>query len=124
MPEMPLIAVVDDEESVNVAVSSLLRSLGFRTACFGSAEDFLHATVAAAFACVISDVHMPGMSGLELAQKLRVEAPEIPVILMSALPLAPIETRARECGVLALLSKPFSLESLQQGLDRAFGRFG
>jgi FixJ family two-component response regulator len=84
MSEIPLIAVVDDDEAVREAIQSLLRSVGLRAAVFASAEDFLQADQLPATACLILDVRMPRMSGLELQRQLATAHCPTPIIFITA----------------------------------------
>ena len=84
MSEIPLIAVVDDDEAIREAIESLLRSVGLRVAVFASAEDFWHARQLQATACLIVDVRMPQMSGLELQRQLAMAHGPIPIIFITA----------------------------------------
>src|SRR5215510_6439510 len=93
MSENPLIAVIDDDASMRGALRRLLRSVGFRVAAFASAEEFLHAGQLQDTACVIVDVRMPRMSGLELQQHLATTNCPIPLIFITG--HGDEETRAR-----------------------------
>jgi FixJ family two-component response regulator len=125
MPESPLIAVVDDDEALRDAVQSLLRSVGLRAAVFASAEDFLHAEQRQATACLIVDVRMPRMSGLELQQQLATAHCPLPIIFMTAHGDAEARVRALRAGAVAFLDKPFSdevlLRAVQSALPSAWG---
>src|SRR5689334_23706205 len=79
-----LISIVDDDESVREAVEGLIESLGFRVNAFSSAMDFLASPTVAETSCMIADVHMPQMSGLELYQRLAAQGRDIPTILITA----------------------------------------
>jgi FixJ family two-component response regulator len=114
-----LISIVDDDDSFRVALVGLVRSLGWRAAGFSSAEAFLAADEAGASACVITDVHMPGLSGIELAQRLRQEGCDMPVILVTARTELSLHEKASACGALCVLKKPFGAEALIDGLARA-----
>ena len=120
------IAVIDDDEGMRVSLDGLLRSLGYRTALFDSAEAFLSSGADGAILCVISDVAIPGgMSGLELARLLAQDRPEIPLILMSGCAEKSCHQEAKALGVDALLAKPFDDKVLIGFLDRALaGDFG
>ena len=112
MSEIPLIAVVDDDEAIREALQSLLRSVGLRAAVFASAEDFWHAGQLQNTACLIVDVRMPRMSGLELQRQLVAAHCSIPLICITAHGDAETRARALQAGAVAFLDKPFSDEVL------------
>ena len=107
-----LISVVDDDESFRVAMTSLMKSLGFVVETFSSAEDFLASSRVDDTACLIADVHMPGMTGLELHQQLVSSGRAIPVILITAYPDDNVRARASGAGVICYLSKTFDDNAL------------
>ena len=115
----PLISIVEDDESLRLAVVGLVRSLGYRTLAFGSAEDFLAANEARASDCVITDIQMPGISGIELKQKLTADGCEAPVIMVTARTEPALHERAMASGAICLLKKPFTADALIACLDRA-----
>jgi len=108
MSGIPLIAVVDDDESIREALQSLLRSVGFRAAVCASAEDFLQSSQLMDTACLIVDVRMPGMSGLELQRQLATAHCPIPLIFITAHGDAETRVQALSAGAIAFLDKPFS----------------
>jgi FixJ family two-component response regulator len=116
---MPLISVVDDDESVREAVGGLLKALGFDTKVFASAEDFLRSDHAANTACVITDVHMPAMSGLELQARVADEGHGVPFIFITAFPNDQIRARALKSGAVCFLNKPFTEADLVAGIRSA-----
>jgi FixJ family two-component response regulator len=122
MPPDPLIAIVDDDEDVREGVDCLVRSLGYDTRLYASAEAFLAAGGAAAHDCLISDVQMPGLSGVQLAGKLTGEGAGIPVILMTAFPDESVRRQAAAAGCSGFLAKPCRggrlIEALQAALRR------
>jgi FixJ family two-component response regulator len=107
-----LIAVVDDDESVRNAVQGVLRSAGLKARTFGSAEEFLRSGQQAQIACVISDMQMPGMSGLELLAQLATAEHRIPVIFITAYGTPRVREQARRAGAVQFLDKPFDDELL------------
>lgn len=119
MPQFPLIAVIDDDESVRVSLEGLIRSLGHAVACFDSARAYLDSDAAGETACVISDVQMPGMTGIELKEALNASGVKTPVILMSAFADDAARARGERAGVSCFLSKPFSGAKLIECLERA-----
>lgn len=116
-PALPTIAVVDDEEAVRAAVANLLSSLGLAVAAFGSAEEFLASPVTTTAACLITDIQMPGMSGLDLQRHLAASGNRIPVILMTGFPKEQARQQARADGAVGYLAKPFESRQLIELID-------
>jgi len=114
-----MIAIIDDDAAVREATGDLLKSIGYATMTFASAEEFLGSQGRHQMSCVISDMRMPGMSGLALHHRLVSQHQEGPVILVTALPEEGMRERALAAGVRAFLTKPFSQESLIESLDSA-----
>jgi FixJ family two-component response regulator len=110
--EKPLIAIVDDDASVCEATKSLMRSLGFAAETFPSAEDFLSSPHVGRAACLLADVNMPGMSGLDLHRRLKSSGKTIPTILITAYPNDNTRARALNDGVICYLTKPCGEEEL------------
>ena len=110
-----LVAIVDDDESIQSALKDLMESAGLSARCFGSAEEFLGSDRRNQTACLVTDVRMPGMSGLELQAKLKAEGSRIPIIFITAHGDAKVRARAMTAGAVEFLSKPFDDEVL---LDR------
>jgi len=102
-----LVAIVDDDESVQLALRDLIESDGLPAICFGSAEQFLDSEARNKAACLIADVRMPGMSGLELQAKLKAERCRIPIIFITAHGDAEMRIHAMREGAVEFLSKPF-----------------
>jgi len=123
-----LIAIVDDDKSVQSALQDLVESEGLSTLCFGSAEQFLDSGAQRNAACLIADIRMPGMSGLELQAKLKADRCRIPIIFITAHGDAKMQTQALREGALKFLAKPFDntvlLEALHAAIEDQFGRFG
>jgi FixJ family two-component response regulator len=109
---MQLISIVDDNESMREAITSLLRSAGFKAKNFSSAEKFLNSPSLPDTACLILDVRMPGLSGPELQRRLAGENRRIPIIFITAHADARIQAELMRAGVVDLLPKPFSEEAL------------
>ncbi len=107
-----LVAIVDDDRSVQSALKDLMESAGLPARCFGSAEEFLESDRRGEIACLITDVSMPGMSGLELQAKLKAEGSRIPIIFITAHGDAKMKSRAMTAGAIEFLSKPFDDEVL------------
>lgn len=119
MQKSPLIAVIDDDESVRTSVSGLVRSLGYAVHAFVSADAFLAAGAAAKSDCIISDVQMPGTSGIELKEALTAAGSHTPVILMTAFINDAVRVRASDAGAVCFLTKPFGASELIGCLDAA-----
>jgi FixJ family two-component response regulator len=118
-----IIAIVDDDESVRAAMSSLVRSLGYQACEFASAEDFL-ASPRQDTACLIADVQMPGMSGLELQDTLLAQDRCLPIIFITAFPADRIRKRAEAAGAMGFFSKPVDSQTIIRCLDAALTRGG
>jgi FixJ family two-component response regulator len=120
----PLIAIVDDDESVCIGMTSLMRSLGYAVNAYGSAEDFLQSQERHGASCLISDVQMPGVGGLELQQILLAEGSRLPIIFITAFPDTRVQQLAMQAGATCFLSKPFDGETLINCLESALGAEG
>ncbi len=118
----PLIYVVDDDASVREALSSLIRSAGLRVATFASAQDFLARPQTDAPSCLVLDVQLPGLSGLDLQRELARAQVQIPIIFLTGHGDIPTSVRAIKAGALEFLTKPFNdddlLDAIQQGIAR------
>jgi FixJ family two-component response regulator len=119
VPVTQSIAVVDDDESVRIAVTGLLRSLGYRARSFSSAEEFLACVEPDMFDCLITDIQMPGMSGLELQKHLAAAGCRLPVIMITARPDPAIEQKALAAGAVSVIRKPFEAAALISALQSA-----
>jgi FixJ family two-component response regulator len=119
LPSIPVISIVDDDESVRAATNRLVRSLGFVALTFASADDFLRSPRLNDTSCVIADVQMPGMSGIEMQSVLIARGKNIPIIFITAFPDERTRTRALEAGAVGFLSKPFKGSALIQYIDDA-----
>jgi FixJ family two-component response regulator len=115
----PLISIVDDDESIREATKGLVRSLGYHAATFASAEEFLSSDRVNDTHCLITDVQMPGLSGVELQRRLIAQGRPKPTIFVTAFPDEKTRARAMTAGAIGYLSKPFSEESLIECLDTA-----
>ena len=122
MAERPLVAIVDDDESMRNATRDLLRAAGFSTATFEDAESFLGSASRASASCVVADIRMPGMSGLELYQTLVASGDGIPTVIITAHPEEVTQSRAREAGITCYLSKPFAPDELVQCVREALSK--
>jgi FixJ family two-component response regulator len=114
-----LISIVDDDESVREALCGLLRSVGFAVNAFASAEEFLVSDQLRSAECLVLDVRMPGMGGLELQRQLVAGHYEIPVILITAHEEEGMRARALRSGVETVLIKPFSEEAILSAIHSA-----
>ena len=112
VPDVPLISIVDDDESVREALKSLIVSVGFRAEPFRSGEEFLNSPYVSETACLIADVRMSGMSGLDLQDRLNAAHSSIPVVFISAHDDQEARARGLRGGAVAFLQKPFSEDSL------------
>jgi FixJ family two-component response regulator len=117
--DSPLIYIVDDDDDVRASVASFLRSAGHSVLSFPSAEDFLGSPARADAACLITDLHMPGMDGLELQEELRASGQILPVIVMTAFPTDAARRRASQLGVAAFLAKPVDPDALLDHVEAA-----
>jgi FixJ family two-component response regulator len=114
-----MISIVDDDRSVREAVKSLVRSLGYDAVTFASAEDYLGSDCIRESECLIADVQMPGMTGIDLRDRLIADGYRKPIIFMSALSAEEVPVRVREAGACGFLRKPFTDERLIECLDKA-----
>ena len=119
-----LVAIVDDDESVQLALRDLIESDGLPALCFSSAEQFLDSQARSKVACLIADIRMPGMSGLELQAKLKAERCRIPVIFITAHGDAEMRIHAMRQGAVEFLSKPFDDAVLLEIVHTALERWG
>jgi FixJ family two-component response regulator len=122
MSEIPLIAIVDDDAAVRASMQRLISSAGFRAEVFASAEDFWHAAQRQDTACLIVDVRMPRMSGLEFQQQLTSASCPIPLIFITAHGDDETRAQALRAGAVAFLDKPFSEEVLLRAVQAALQR--
>ena len=123
MSKLPIVAIIDDEESVRATTDSLVRSLGYIVHTFASAEEFLRSDWLNDFACVMTDVQMPGMSGVQLQDHLRSQGYRVPFIFFTAFPDERTRARAIAAGAICYLTKPFDADSLVRGLQTASSSF-
>jgi FixJ family two-component response regulator len=116
-----MIAIVDDNESMQDSLCDLIESGGFEARCFGSAKAFLESDLHGKATCLIVDIRMPKMSGLELQARLKQEECNVPIIFITAFDDAEIRDQAMKEGAVELLAKPFDhrlfLEILRRTLD-------
>jgi FixJ family two-component response regulator len=118
----PIVFVVDDDPSIRRAIKSLVESVGLQVELFGSAEEFREAERPDAPSCMVLDVRLPGISGLDLQRELADANIQIPIIFITAHGDIPMTVRAMKAGAVEFLTKPFRhqelLDAIQQGLER------
>jgi FixJ family two-component response regulator len=117
-PEIPLLAIVDDDTSIRISTQRLIRSLGFRAEVFASAQEFLKSGCAQGTACLILDLRLPGMDGLQLQRLLASRSHQIPIIFVSASGSDQDEREALEAGAIGFLRKPVSEQSLINAIPK------
>ena len=117
-----LISIIDDDDSLRAALVGLVRSLGYRASGFANAEDFLAADQANASAAIVTDIQMPGLSGIELKERLAADGCAAPVIMITARSEPGLQERAFASGALCVLKKPFAAEALIDCLERALAK--
>ena len=122
MAKRPLVAIVDDDKSFRGATRDLLRAAGFSTATYEDAESFLSGSDVATTACLVADMRMPGMTGLELYQTLVASGKDIPTVIITAHPEEVTQSRAREVGISCFLSKPFAPDDLIECVQLALAK--
>jgi FixJ family two-component response regulator len=115
----PMISIVDDDAAVREATQDLVRSLGYSAATFASAEEFLGSDQVGATACLIADVQMPGLSGIDLQERLLAQGRKTPIIFVTAFPDERTRKRALGAGAIGFLSKPCREELLIGCLQKA-----
>jgi FixJ family two-component response regulator len=114
-----MISIIDDDADIRDMLVSLVRSLGYDARAFASAEDFLASGDFGKFTCVITDIHMPGMSGFELKKRLDQSNDSLPVIMITARPEPDLEEKAISSGAIGFLRKPFEVETLVGYIEKA-----
>jgi FixJ family two-component response regulator len=124
LSNVPVIAIVVDDESFRQAAVSFIQSLGYATAAFASAEAFLHPDCGHDVDCLITDVQMPGMSGMQLQSHLIQHGRKLPIIFVTALSEMKTRGRGLAAGAIGFLDKPFSDEKLITCLNQALGARG
>jgi FixJ family two-component response regulator len=117
-----VIAVIDDDQSMLGAAADLLDAHGFTTIKFSSAEEFLGDREATRADCLLVDIHLDGVSGVELRRQLKASHPDLPVIFMTALDDEAVRRQALEVGCVTFLHKPFPAHQLMEAIKRAVPR--
>jgi len=113
------IAIVDDDNAVREAMKLLMRSLGYHASTFGSAEEFLNSKQVDDTSCLITDVQMPGFSGLDMQDRLIARGHSIPIIFITGFPDENVRIRAMKAGAVGFLTKPFNQNHLIAHLETA-----
>ncbi|MYV88533.1 response regulator [Bradyrhizobium diazoefficiens] len=124
MLSTPLISVVDDDPSVRAATENLLKSRGYVVQIFASAEALLRSPRLNEISCVITDVQMAAMSGLELLAEMRTRGYQAPFIFITAFPNERVRASALDAGAIGFLAKPFGVQELLKCLDSALQAYG
>jgi FixJ family two-component response regulator len=114
-----MIAIVDDYDAVREATERLVRSIGYNVSTFASAEEFLKSKQFSNTSCIITDLQMPGLSGLDLQDQLIARDHRIPIILITGYPDENVQARAMKAGAVAFLSKPVNPDHLLGYLGKA-----
>jgi len=115
----PLIAIVDDDPGVRGSLNSLMRSAGLTPHCFSGGEALLGSGLEDRVACIVTDLHMPGMTGLELQAEIIRRGWRSPVIVMTAYPTDAARAQALGAGAAAFLTKPIDPDALVEAIERA-----
>jgi two-component system response regulator FixJ len=118
----PLVYVIDDDEAMRDSLEQLLASKGFAVTTFATAPDFLAAFDPAHAGCVVADIHMPGMSGLELQARLRDRDKDLPIIIMTGNADVPSAVRALKSGAIDFIEKPVDTDSLVSAIRNGLAR--
>jgi FixJ family two-component response regulator len=118
----PVVFVLDDDLSVRESLESLILSCGWKTQTFASAEEFLRYARPARASCLILDLHLPGENGLQLQQRIAADAPEMPIIFITAYGNVPTSVRAMKAGAVEFLTKPLSDDALLVAIAEALAR--
>jgi FixJ family two-component response regulator len=119
-----IIAIIDDDASIRATTDSLVRSLGYSVHTFASAEDFLQSSYLNGALCVIADIQMPGMNGVELQAHLLAQGLRLPFIFITAYPDESTRARVLKAGAICYLTKPFEEHGLIGCLEAALGHCG
>jgi FixJ family two-component response regulator len=122
LSKAPVISIVDDDESVRVTTTKFVRLHGFAAYTFASAEEFLRSSHVNRTSCLITDVRMPGMNGVELQDHLIAQGHRMPIIFITAFPEESRQARAMAAGAVCVLSKPFDGQTLIDRINQALKR--
>ena len=116
---IPVISIVDDDDAVREATRGFVRSLGYAAEAFSSGAEFLASPVLRDTSCLITDLHMPGLSGLDLQDRLIAEGYRFPIIFLTGYPDENVRTRAMKAGAIGFLIKPPNHHDLVEHLEKA-----
>ena len=116
---IPVISIVDDDKSVRAALEGLMRSLGHNVSTFGSAEEFLESEKLHDTSCLITDLQMPGLNGIDLQSRLNAQGHRIPVIFITGRPEDNVRARAMNAGAVGFLAKPVRTRYLIECIEKA-----
>jgi len=119
LSKIPVVSIIDDDEDVREATEALLQTFGYDTVTFASAEDYLRSGYTGVASCLISDIHMSGMSGIALQDHLIADGHRIPIILMTGVFDEKTRARALKAGAVGFLRKPFDAKDLMACLEKA-----
>ena len=117
-----VVVAVDDDFRVRESLESLIESAGYEPVVFSSAEEFLQSGALTATTCLITDVRMPGMDGIELQRRIRLERPDLPIIFISAHNRPEIRQKALDDGAVDFLYKPFNAADLLEVIEAALAK--
>jgi FixJ family two-component response regulator len=117
-----IVVAVDDDFRVRESLESLIESAGYEPVVFSSAEEFLQSGTLSKATCVITDVRMPGMDGIELQRRIRLERPDLPIIFISAHNRDEIRQQALDEGAVDFLYKPFNAAELLEAIQAALAK--
>jgi FixJ family two-component response regulator len=118
-PKDPVICIIDDDEAARSAVAALVRASGYEALAYDSAESFLASAELARSSCIITDVQMPGLTGIDLKRRLDAVACHTPVIMITARVEERLHAQARDSGAFGFLRKPFKASALLDCVRRA-----
>lgn len=119
MQDLRSVSIVDDDASLRIALTTFLRSFGYNASGFGSVEDFETAPEYQSAACVVTDIQLPGQSGIDLKRNLGLTRPDVPVIMITARSESALLASARSSGAYCLLQKPFAGDLLVRCIEGA-----
>lgn len=117
-----VVSIVDDDESIRVTTASLVRSFGWHTRVYASAEEFLKSEDIDKTSCLVTDVRMPGMSGIEMYARLLERGYKFPTVFITAFPTADLHARVLADGALACLAKPVDPAAISHWLNLVLGK--
>jgi FixJ family two-component response regulator len=122
LPNIKIVSIVDDDDAVRTATQTFVRSLGYKAVAFASAEDFLKSPELTTANSLIADIHMPGMSGIDLQRELTDRRPELPIIFITAFPEERVRDQLMAAGAIGMLSKPYDGDTLIECIEKALAR--